>query len=60
MAVNHRVDSDNTGVITGNILGCMLGRPAILSSFSAPLELKTVVERLAVDLFIKFRPDDQW
>ncbi|AOY56890.1 ADP-ribosylglycohydrolase family protein [Desulfococcus multivorans] len=60
MAVNHSGDTDSTGAITGNILGCMLGRHAIPAAFSNPLELRTVIERLAVDLFIKFRPDDQW
>ena len=27
LAVNHSGDSDSTGAITGNILGCLMGIP---------------------------------
>ncbi|MGD9878417.1 ADP-ribosylglycohydrolase family protein [Desulfococcus sp.] len=60
MAVNHSGDSDSTGAITDNILGYLLGRHVIPPTFRNPLELRAVIERLAVDLFIKFRSDDQW
>lgn len=60
MAVNHSGDSDSTGAITGNILGCINGRSAIPSTWLDRLELKDIIETLGMDLFIKHRPDDSW
>jgi ADP-ribosylglycohydrolase len=51
LAVNHGGDSDSTGAITGNILGALLGAGAIPSRFTAELELRKLIEELAVDLY---------
>lgn len=50
LAVNHTGDSDSTGSITGNILGLRLGRQAIPERWLAELELRDVIETVAVDL----------
>jgi ADP-ribosylglycohydrolase len=50
-AVNHSGDSDSTGAIAGNILGCRLGREGIPDEWVARLTLADVVERMARDLF---------
>ena len=60
MAVNHSGDSDSTGAITGNILGCINGKSAIPSKWLDRLELEDVIETLGIDLFVKHRPDDLW
>jgi ADP-ribosylglycohydrolase len=60
IAVNHSGDSDSTGVITGNILGCLNGKSAIPSKWLDQLELKDIIETLGMDLFIKYRSDDLW
>lgn len=60
MAVNHSGDSDSTGAITGNILGCINGKSAIPSKWLEHLELRDVIETLGMDLFVKHRPDDLW
>ena len=49
--VNHSGDSDSTGAICGNILGCLLGREAIPAKFTERLELKEVLEEMAHDLW---------
>ncbi len=59
-AVNHSGDSDSTGAITGNILGCMLGASAIPAKWVDDLELSELIQEMAVDLFIRFRNDDAW
>ena len=59
-AVNHSGDSDSTGAITGNILGCINGKSAITFKWLDRLELKDVIETLGMDLFVKHRPDDLW
>ncbi|MFC1794638.1 ADP-ribosylglycohydrolase family protein [Planctomycetota bacterium] len=59
-AVNHSGDSDSTGAITGNILGCINGISEIPLRWIDQLELREVIETLAIDLFIGFRNDDQW
>jgi ADP-ribosylglycohydrolase len=51
LAVNHSGDSDSTGSITGNILGAHLGVEVIPGQWLSALEMKTVIEELAVDLF---------
>jgi ADP-ribosylglycohydrolase len=51
LAVNHDGDSDSTGAITGNILGAMLGVSVIPERWLKPLELKTVIEAVAEDLW---------
>jgi ADP-ribosylglycohydrolase len=51
LAVNHDGDSDSTGAITGNLLGAMHGVDAIPAQWLAPLELRSVIEEMANDLF---------
>jgi len=50
-AVNHSGDSDSTGAITGNILGALCGGNAIPDHWIQQLELKSLIEETAVDLF---------
>lgn len=59
-AVNHSGDSDSTGAITGNILGCHLGGSAIPPKWLDQLELIELIQMMAVDLFIEFRDDPVW
>lgn len=49
--VNHSGDSDSTGAVCGNIVGCLLGREAIPAKFTDQLELKDVLEEMAHDLW---------
>jgi ADP-ribosyl-[dinitrogen reductase] hydrolase len=48
LAVNHSGDSDSTGSICGNILGARDGVSAIPSAWLSVLELRDVIERLAL------------
>ena len=50
-SVNHSGDSDSTGAITGNILGAYLGISNIPNKFLEKLELRTVIEEIAEDLY---------
>lgn len=50
-SVNHSGDSDSTGAICGNIMGCLMGRNAIPAHFTEHLELLGVIEEMATDLF---------
>ena len=50
-SVNHSGDSDSTGAICGNIIGCLLGRQAIPSKFTDKLELVDVIEEMAHDIW---------
>ena len=50
-SVNHSGDSDSTGAVCGNIMGCLLGRKAIPSKFTDNLELRDVIEEIAHDLW---------
>ena len=50
-AVNHRGDSDSTGAITGNILGAYMGVFGIPSKYTENLELISVLEEVADDLY---------
>jgi ADP-ribosylglycohydrolase len=50
LAVNHSGDSDSTGSITGNLLGCIHGARQIPARWLEPLELRTVIEEMADDL----------
>ena len=47
-AVTHDGDSDSTGAIAGNILGAWLGASAIPADWLDAVELRDVVERMAV------------
>lgn len=57
LAVNHSGDSDSTGSIAGNILGAALGSAAIPPAWLAQLELRTVIEQVADDLWRHFTGD---
>ena len=50
-AVNHSGDSDSTGAICGNIMGCLLGRKSIPDYYTDKLELVDVIEEMATDLY---------
>jgi hypothetical protein len=50
-SVNHSGDSDSTGAVCGNIMGCLLGCEAIPAQFTDRLELKDVLEEMAHDLW---------
>lgn len=50
-AVNHSGDSDSTGAICGNIMGCLLGRDRIPECYTKDLELIDVIEEMATDLY---------
>lgn len=50
-AVNHSGDSDSTGAICGNIMGCLLGRDRIPECYTRDLELIDVIEEMAADLY---------
>ena len=50
-AVNHSGDSDSTGAICGNIMGLIHGYEAIPDYFKEHLELLTVLEEVASDLY---------
>ena len=60
LAVNHGGDSDSTGSIAGNILGCLLGRDAIPESWRTRVELAAEIDALAADIVTRFRDDDAW
>ena len=49
-AVNHSGDSDSTGAITGNIMGALYGYEAIPYYYKQDLELRWLIEALALDL----------
>lgn len=50
-SVNHSGDSDSTGAVCGNIMGCLHGRKAISAKFTDNLELLGVIEEIAHDLW---------
>jgi ADP-ribosylglycohydrolase len=50
-SVNHSGDSDSTGAVTGNILGAYLGMDGIPEKYLENLELKSVIEEIAEDLY---------
>ena len=60
LAVNHNGDSDSTGAIAGNILGALLGRKEISDKWLERLELRDVIEQMAIDLFLGFLEGDEW
>ncbi|SEJ43660.1 ADP-ribosylglycohydrolase [Azotobacter beijerinckii] len=49
-AVNHGGDSDSTGLIAGHFLGLLHGPEAIPACWLDELELRDVIERIALDL----------
>ena len=50
-SVNHSGDSDSTGAVCGNIMGALLGRSAIPAHYTEHLELLSVIEEMATDLY---------
>jgi ADP-ribosylglycohydrolase len=51
LAVNHDGDSDSTGAIAGNILGAIHGATVIPERWLESLELRSVIETVASDLW---------
>ena len=65
LAVNHSGDTDSTGSITGNLLGCLLGQNSIPKRWQENLELSSLVAEIAEDLYIEnkgdsFIRDENW
>lgn len=50
LSVNHDGDSDSTGAICGNLMGCMLGIDAIPIEWRKHVELSDFIGRMATDL----------
>ena len=50
-SVNHSGDSDSTGAVGGNLMGTLFGRSAILAHYTEHLELLSVIEEMATDLY---------
>jgi ADP-ribosylglycohydrolase len=50
LAVNHDGDSDSTGAIAGNILGCLHGVSRIPGRWLEPRELRELIMEIADDL----------
>jgi ADP-ribosylglycohydrolase len=49
-SVAHAGDSDSTGSLTGNLVGAMYGIEALPEAWVQGVEMREVIERLAVDL----------
>ena len=49
-AVNHDGDSDSTGAITGNLLGCLSGLNEVPSSWRNSVECADLIEEIASEL----------
>ncbi|GAA0524556.1 hypothetical protein GCM10011581_15670 [Saccharopolyspora subtropica] len=54
VAVHHDGDSDSTGAICGNIVGALHGVGALPVDWLAELELRDVVEQVALDCVAEF------
>lgn len=50
-SVNHDGDSDSTGAVTGNILGAWLGIEKVPEKYLKNLELRDIIEDIAIDLY---------
>lgn len=62
-AVNHSGDSDSTGAIAGHLLGALNGMGQLPADWLAELELRAVIEQLAIDAIVELRetpPSDEW
>ncbi|MDR7302463.1 ADP-ribosylglycohydrolase family protein [Haloactinomyces albus] len=53
-AVHHSGDSDSTGAICGNIIGALIGIAGLPVAWLAELELRDVVEQVAMDCVAEF------
>lgn len=60
VAVNHNGDSDSTGAITGNILGCHLGMKAIPKAWIENVECSSNIIDLADDLYTRYQDSREW
>ena len=60
LAVNHSGDSDSTGCITGQILGCRLGISAIPPRWISDVELSDLITEISQDLWLRYLPDKAW
>lgn len=60
LAANHSGDTDSTAAITGNILGALRGPGAIPERWLREVELREEIERLAADVAVGYRPDEEW
>ena len=56
LAANHSGDSDSTAALTGNLLGAKWGREALPTDLLADLELREVIESLALRLVAASAP----
>ncbi|MEV4728932.1 ADP-ribosylglycohydrolase family protein [Saccharopolyspora sp. NPDC049426] len=54
IAVHHDGDSDSTGAICGNIVGALQGVSALPLDWLAELELRDVIEQMALDCVAEF------
>jgi ADP-ribosylglycohydrolase len=54
IAVHHGGNSDTTGAICGNIVGALMGIGALPVDWLADLELRDVVEQVAMDCLVEF------
>ncbi|MFC7341696.1 ADP-ribosylglycohydrolase family protein [Saccharopolyspora griseoalba] len=54
VAVHHDGDSDSTGAICGNIVGALRGVGALPLDWLAELELRDVIEQMALDCVAEF------
>lgn len=53
-AVHHSGDSDSTGAICGNIMGALVGIGGLPMDWLAELELREVIEQVALDCVAEF------
>lgn len=51
LSINHSGDSDSTGSMTGNLLGCIWGQSGIPIRWLAELEMRDEIEIVARDLY---------
>ncbi|WP_207920278.1 ADP-ribosylglycohydrolase family protein [Saccharopolyspora aridisoli] len=54
IAVHHDGDSDSTGAICGNVVGALQGVGALPLDWLAELELRDVIEQMALDCVAEF------
>ena len=54
LAVNHSGDSDSTGSICGAVIGAQTGIDGVPNEWRTGLELRTVIEEIAADLYDRF------
>lgn len=59
LAINHSGDSDSAGAITGSLAGTLYGSDAIPSRWLNTLELRSVIQQIAEDLY-RCSEDPNW